>query len=340
MMGDFGFRFSDFGLKAAICALFALKFAQTVTGAEIVLTTTRNDIVVRALIDRERVELSGELTLALFVKGPGRVEVEPPRPLLSKTSSLAWRVREKGLPTVEILDKGQSVWTQEFQLSPFEGDPDKPIKVTIELAPLRVKAGKQPESVINIEKTAEIEVVSTIGKDRKLEDITGIESLPPAPPLFTPRPKPAMLVGLAIAVVGIVAAFVLIIVRRKKPEPPALTGAPRALRDLTTLRQSAASSPAVFSRIADIVREYLEDRFDIPAVLLTTTEVIARLQMDVPAFAAFIPPLQELLEHCDVAKFAGASGGPTDVADCIDRAGKLVEQTGSMLQNSPRDPSA
>jgi hypothetical protein len=333
-MTDFGFRISDFGLKTAVCALFALGFVTAATSGEIVLKEVRRDIEVRAVIDRDKVELSGELTLTLNVKGPGRVEVEPPRPLLSKTSSLAWRVRENGLPTVEILEKGQSVWKQVFQLSPFEGDADKPIKVTIELAPLTVKAGNELDTTITVKNTAEIEVETSIGKDRNLREITGIETLPPAPPLFTPRPKPAMLVGLAIAIVGIVGAFVLIIVRRKKPDEPALTGAPRALRDLTNLRQSDALSAAEFARIADILRRYLEDCFEVPAVRLTTSEVLARLQRDAPAFTPFISQLQGLLELCDVAKFAGASTGPSDCTDCIDRTSNLIQLANAGLERS------
>jgi hypothetical protein len=326
-MNHFGFRISDFGLKAVICTLLAVGSASTANCGEIALTEIRRDIVVRAVLDRDKVKLSGEVVaLTLSVEGPDRVEVEPPRPLLSKASSLSWHVRETGLPTVELLEKGRTRWKQQFLLSPFEGELGKTIKVTIELAPLKVKAGNQAPMTISINDTAAIDVESTIGSNPKLEDITGIETLPPPEPLFKPRPKPMMLVGLAIAIVLIVAAFVLIIVRRKRPEEPALTGAPRALRDLQILRQSDSLGAAGFSRIADILRRYLEDCFEIPAVRLTSSEVLVRLEKDVAAFAPFISQLQELLEQCDVAKFAGTANGPGEFASCIDRASSLIER--------------
>ncbi len=330
-MSHFGFRISDFGLKTAILALLTLGSVARDARAEIVLEAKRGSIIARAVIDRNKVDLSGKVTLTLNVEGPDRIEVAPPRPLLSKSAVLSWLVREKGLPIVEKLDKNRSLWKQEFDLSPFEGDPDKPIRVTIELAPLKVKAGNQAETTITFEKTAEIEVETTIGSDRMLKEITDIEPLPPAPPQFTPRPKPMMLVGLAISLVFIVGVFVLILLRRKKPEEIPLAGAPRALRDLALLRQNRTGGAADFARVADIIRLYLEERFQIPAVRLTTAEALARLQLEVPA--PFISQVHELLARCDVAKFAGAADS-SDCADCIDRAAALVEQTSAIATQS------
>jgi hypothetical protein len=329
-MRNCGLRIADCGLKAMTYALFVVGIAQTVQGAEIVLTTMRGDITVRAVIDRDRVDLADELKLTLSVEGSGRVEVEPPRPLLSKTSAMAWRVRERGLPTVEKLDNGRSLWKQEFELSPFQGDSEKSVKVAIELAPLKVKAGNQAQTVVTIDKPAEIEI-DKVETDGKPKDITGIEAVPPAPPQFTPRPRPAMLVGLAIAIVLIVAAFVLVIMRRKRPDEPKLTGAPRAMRDLANLRQKDALSLADFTRVADVLRRYLEDCYGIPASHMTSSEAVARLQQGGSA-ATFSTDLQALFERCDVAKFAGAKLDPGDCADCIDRALRLIEQSSNSNQ--------
>lgn len=329
-MSHFGFWISDFGFRTMLCGLAFLGMVQECASAEIVLQETRMDVVARAVIDRDKVGLSGELvTLVLTVEGPGRVEVAPPRPLLSKSSALSWNVHETGLPTVEVLDDGRQRWQQEFQLSPYDVGP----KVVIELTPLRVKAGNQAETPISWSKRAEIEVEITIGTDHTLAPITGIEKLPPAAPLFTPRPKPWMLVGLVISIVFIVGAFVLILVLRKKPDEIPLTGAARALRDMTNLKSIASDGAADFSRIADIIRLYLGECFGVPANHRTTAEVLAVLQKDQPLLVPFLPQLKDLLEVCDQAKFAGVILA-SDYADAIDRAAAIVEGTAAIGSDS------
>ena len=329
-MSHFGFRISAFGFRAILCILAMTGVVQDCSSAEIVLQETRMDVIARAVIDREKVGLSGELvTLVLTVEGPGRVEVAPPRPLLSKSSALSWNVHETGLPTVEILDNGRQRWQQEFQLSPYDVGP----KVRIELAPLRVKAGNHAEMPISWSKRAEIEVEITIGPDRTLAPITGIEKLPPAPPLFTPRPKPWMLVGLVISIVFIVGAFVLILVLRNKPDAIPLTGAARALRDLTNLQSSALDRAADFNRIADIIRLYLDERFHVPAKHRTTAELLVVLQKDQPLFGPFLAQLKDLLEICDLAKFAGVIS-TSDYTDSINRAATIVERTAKIGSDS------
>ena len=143
------------------------------------LKEQRGEVVAVAVIDADRVALSGTITLMLTVEGPGRIEVEPPRPLLSKVSAQAWRVREVGLPTVEKLDGGRTCWRQEFQLSPFVAGPEIPIA----LQPLKVKADGV-EVPVSWERSANVAVTTSINSlDLKsLRPITDIEPAPPAMP--------------------------------------------------------------------------------------------------------------------------------------------------------------
>lgn len=329
-MSQFGFRISDFGLKSATLALITVGIAAEDLRAEVVLTAERGNVVARAVIDRNQVELSGEVVLTLAVQGLERIDVTPPRPLLTKTSALSWRIRETGLPIVEKLKDGGFLWKQQFQLAPFEAGGS----VAIELEPIKVKAGNQKEAEITFLESAKIAVTTTAKADvNTLRPITEIESLPPAPPLFTPRSKPWMLVGLGISLVLIVGAFILIVIRRKQPEEPHLTGAPRALRDLNALRHTAANLVGV----ADVLRVYVQDRTQILALRLTTSEVVIALQKDHPQFAPFVSTLQEVLERCDLAKFAGGNANESDSADCINRAISFVERTATL--EPPANPA-
>jgi hypothetical protein len=84
------------------------------------------------------------------------------------------------------------------------------------------------------------------------------------------------------------------------PRPPHET----AWEELDAL-ESLLTGPAklYYSRLADILRAYLEGQFRLPALDRTTTEIAAALKTSsVPA--AFRPDLRDALESADLAKFA------------------------------------
>lgn len=300
------------------CILFLLAINAP---AATVLEEKRGGVVARAEIDRDEVSYSGQVALMLTVEGPGRVEVAPPRPLLTKDSAQAWLVREAGLPTVEKLDGDRTRWRQEFRLSPFV-EP----RAVIALAPLKVRAGGLPETEITW--TGDLPVRVVVRKDVKVDappkTVTGIETLPPALPA-PPSDRGGLIVASVAVAAILLIAVAVVVVRRRQRRPAATThSAEWAISEL-------AGTPA-FARMSEVLRLYLQHRFDIPATRLTTAELVAALRQGDRLSSPLDAELESILERCDVAKFAegaGPAAGADDVAAWADRARAFVAGSSS-----------
>jgi hypothetical protein len=119
---------------------------------------------------------------------------------------------------------------------------------------------------------------------------------------------PALLAGIALLVVALYA--VLRWRRGDKPEPPLLPHE-LALKRLDAIRaQMPALGATAFAVAAsDVIRHYLEARFDVTATRRTTEEFLGSLlQSPVSTLVEHRALLQEFLRRCDYAKFAGAAG--------------------------------
>ena len=82
------------------------------------------------------------------------------------------------------------------------------------------------------------------------------------------------------------------------------------------------------ARLTDLVRGYLEQRFNIPATRRTTPEFLASLDRDDTVLdrdsRIF---LREFMESADLVKFARLPAGEGMVENALDRAGALVRGT-------------
>ncbi len=280
-------------------------------------TEEREKIKATITVDRDSVALSGEIALTLTVTGPAPIEVVKPKPLLVKTSANVWYVREVGKFTVEDLPKGVQRWKQEYILRPFEPGPE----IEIALAPLQVRAGNalpteitwRRESTININVTTSITRVNI----DQLRPITDIEPVP------AEVPKPSKERYELIAVIIGLGALVLIVAvrfgfRHRQPKSVSDYGVAWAQHELDTL--SLLSYP----RLAEVVRLFIQHRFDVPAERLTTAELMHSLERT-PA-SLFVDELRSILEQCDIAKFASGAGA-SDAQDwerCIEKAKRLI----------------
>jgi hypothetical protein len=68
-----------------------------------------------------------------------------------------------------------------------------------------------------------------------------------------------------------------------------------------------ASAPAFTTAASDIVRSYIEQRFDIAVTRRTTEEFLRDLETPNAALAQYQLPLGEFLQACDFVKFAAMS---------------------------------
>lgn len=186
-----------------------------------------------------------------------------------------------------------------------------------------------------------LEVVSTLTGKSTLEDLREVKGP------FELAPEPfgwgtAALVVFLVAAVAV--AGVLLLARRaraqfaEKKGPPPVPAHIEALRELAAirgLRLLEEGRVAEFTdRVSDVLRWYLEARFELPAPERTTEEF-----MDEIARAPVLDRerkrfLADYLTRCDLVKFAAREPGRRELDDLYDSSVAFVEETASGQKGS------
>jgi hypothetical protein len=127
---------------------------------------------------------------------------------------------------------------------------------------------------------------------------------PPVPPLSSEwRASWWVVPAAAIIVLALIAA---VLVRRRRAPAP-LSPHQMAVRELDRLEGSVAvdgQDPRIFfAQLSDLLRRYLTQRYGLPALQLTTAELQRRVCAS-DRLATEATPLRDILEECDLAKFA------------------------------------
>jgi len=81
-----------------------------------------------------------------------------------------------------------------------------------------------------------------------------------------------------------------------------------------------------YSLLSDIVRGYLDERFNMTAMEQTTNELLAALKRN-PELRKIRPELKRLLRTADLAKFAKANPLPDEHRACLDAAYTIINKT-------------
>mgnify|MGYP007114244542 CR=1 FL=1 len=159
--------------------------------------------------------------------------------------------------------------------------------------------------------------------------------------------KKWLLYGLIILLVLglIVAAILLIRKRRRKPEELLARPKPKrpaheiALEKLEELRQKKLwqndQTKQFYIELSDITREYIEFRFDVLALEMTTDETIWALKRE-GLEELKMAPLKRLLQMSDLAKFAKYKPVSNENEQCFDIARMFVNSTLVMPLDQPK----
>jgi hypothetical protein len=143
-----------------------------------------------------------------------------------------------------------------------------------------------------------------------------------------------------ILIAFIVFLFVYFVKNKKTKIPIKETKAPlekaheKALRLLSELKgkqyMQQGKGKEYFTEMSDILRTYLEERYDITAMEQTTDELLALLkkQTDNKAELRKVrPELKLILRTADLAKFAKANPLPDEYEDCYAAAMEVIRRT-------------
>jgi len=125
------------------------------------------------------------------------------------------------------------------------------------------------------------------------------------------------------------------------PPPPPIPADVRALDKLEKLAAtdwlSAGRLKEYYSAVSDIVREYIEGVFQVSALERTTSEIMRDLRKNAEMSTEHQAQLRELLDTCDLVKFAKFRPDEAEATLAHAAAVRFVEQTWDALSSSPAD---
>jgi len=161
-------------------------------------------------------------------------------------------------------------------------------------------------------------------------------------PLIGPMSEPYTLMEFLPWIVFILALGALIFTafyfyrkRKKKPlfkfkAEPKIPPYEKALDELARLRLKklwqAGKVKEYYSELTDIIRVYIEERFDVMAIEMTTHEILDDLK-EHPINGEAMKKLKDSLELADLVKFAKANPEPLENDTCLNYGIDFVNET-------------
>lgn len=155
--------------------------------------------------------------------------------------------------------------------------------------------------------------------------------------------KHELILGLALA--AILALIVWMIIRRKKDKPffgPRKPQEPPhviALREIDRLRSEQlwqnGQIKLYYTRLTDILRNYISGRYDINAMEMTTDEILFALSNELNTDTELKASFTNLLNQADMVKFAKAEPLPQENEVALLSAYTFVNRTKMEVFNNP-----
>jgi hypothetical protein len=245
----------------------------------------------------------GAVTYTIRVQGPENLEVLPPR-----------------------LDDATDAWKTDGMASSWQGDTGgAAVTLTVPLHQVKPGPAPLPDVHLRVRQGQQEWQVEWLDILRQPRDVPGS-----APSPASSSAAWLWASGLGAGALGVLLAAVLR--RRRRVVPTATAPDARALDELERLEKSAlppAAPPEAFhTRLSEVVRRYLAERFGVKALEQTSAEFLAAARL-VPQLGGQEPLLREFCERCDLAKFARAGLSAEECRRTASLARTLVEQTRS-----------
>lgn len=157
---------------------------------------------------------------------------------------------------------------------------------------------------------------------------------------------PYLIIGLLLLAL---AAWLIYYFSRKKKEPAPVVVKPKviipaheiAMRKLALLEEKRlwqqGESKAYYSELTEILREYIEKRFQVPALESTTDEILADMQKQ-PLTSFQLEKMKDLLLRSDLVKFAKYKPAPESQMAEMETVRDFVKSTRD--QPKPEKPES
>lgn len=202
-----------------------------------------------------------------------------------------------------------------------------------EIPPIEVRYTIPPDTEEHIIRTESINITVESLKPSEEGDIRDIK--PPWDIDYDWRPL--LFYGLAgLLLVGLGIGTVMYIRKRRRGETllprkrePERSPHEIAYKELTRLEESnlleKGKIKIFYSELADIIRRYTEKRFQIEAMELTTSQLLAELENIQEE--SLVDLYRQLLELCDLVKFAKFTPGAGQHIEVVQQARNIVDRT-------------
>ncbi|MCC9600465.1 hypothetical protein LOC67_07820 [Stieleria sp. JC731] len=235
-------------------------------------------------------------------------------------------------PRKTIGDQGRTFETQTYRLESPSSGPQVVPPILIEYIDRREGKQPSPEGLDAYEILTErvkFEVQSVLPSDTTAEL---------KPPMGRLEPQVASgengsalwwIAGAFIAMVLGVAAIVFWAKSKKQERRrSAFEIAIARLEELLlSPRETEPQVDQFYVQLTAIIRQYIEDRFEMRAPELTTEEFLASISNSPDISSAHQGLLRDFLRHADLVKFAGAKPSTSETARSIEIAKRFLEET-------------
>ncbi|MCA9140757.1 MAG: hypothetical protein KDB00_28485 [Planctomycetales bacterium] len=239
-------------------------------------------------------------------------------------------------PRQTIDDQGRTVATQTYRLDPPSSGRHVIPPILIEYVDRREGKREAPEGLDAYEILTDripFQVQSVVPEDASADLKPPLGELAPLPePSKSNWPWWA-----ALAVVGIVATFLaarwIAAIRRVKRRRSAYDVAMSRLKHaLDAPRKSVEQIDRFYVALSYIIRQYIEDRFEMRAPELTTEEFLTSIGKSPDFSGEHQGLLRSFLKQADLVKFAGAQPSASEISQAIGKVEQFLEET---RENSP-----
>ncbi len=292
---------------------------------------------VRLTADKDSMSIAESLVLSLEAESESGFQAELPD-FGEKMGELSVRECREDQP--QLTREGKIVSKKRCVLEPFlSGDyavPSMRVRFRKDIqsgvgSGASSHAGNSQEHDIATEEIV-IKVYSLLEKENKEPSLNPIRG-----PVELRAEPPSLLVVLScLLAAGFIAGGVLFLIKRKRAA--AALEAARALpaHELAFMRLQEIFDEKLlergelklfFSRISDVLRSYIENRFGVHAPKRTTEELLSDISRD-PSFSVSSKELLiDFLQGCDLVKFAEHQPSPEEIAKAVDSCKAFIEIT-------------
>jgi hypothetical protein len=283
------------------------------------------EIKLKAAIERDSIWLGDQIKLILVAEQPAGVKIDFPRN--QDTISVKIEVLKRSFIDTTKLDASRLQLRQTYIITCFDSGPHY-----IPPFYFRVQQSGSNDSL----KTNELFLFVKVPNVDLKKGIADIKKPFEAPVTF--KEVAPWILG-AILIGAIIFLVIYMISRRRKnlplfqrPEKPSLPAHIIALQELDKLKGEQLwqhdKVKDYYTRLTDIIRVYIEERFDVPAMEQTTFEILSEFKekkslIESVAFEG----LKDILELADLVKFAKLTPLPNDNQLSLNNAYQFVERT-------------